>query len=1444
MINRNVIRDSSYITYVVWILVLALPVLGLAQQSKDVTYIYDDLNRLTEVQYDNGTVIAYEYDEVGNRLARVVQSSVPNQPDLTPTTGYITTTGNSGNVGPGGDFSITYTAENIGSASSGGFNTGIAISDDLVYNGPGTDQLLKLVSTSNMTAGAMNDVTVQLTVPDDLAPGQHYLLVYMDPDNVVNNELSETNNQVAFLLDVVDCSNFSVSLAPTDANCEQDNGYIATVPQGGAGNYSYQWSTLPVQTTSTAIGLSPGTYSVTVTDDNGCLATGSTSLDNNGQQPIASFTNSAVGTNVSFQHTGAFGTGYAWTFGDGNTSSIASPSHTYAATGTYTVCQTVSNNCGSDQHCENLTITATNCPAVIDAAVTSVSTNGVSINWTPVNGATGYQFRFRVSGATNWTQLNLTSPYMNLTGLLEGTLYEYEVQTICGDGVSDFTGTQLFTTESSTNDCANTTATISASSSAICPGETISFQYAGTGASVFTWTLEPAGTVLGSSSSLTHTFPQAGVQTVRLTVGNGSDCVKTEDFVLTVHALPDITLSTTDEQCGQSDGTALVIVNSSGSHSILWNTGAQTSTISNLAAGLYGVQVANVEGCVTSANATVSNTSDGFTLSNVVNDVSCNGSTDGSITLSTNGTVGNVTVNWSTGAMGSQLTGLPAASYTATVSDGAGCEQIEVFMVDQPDALTISTTTTNNTDCVNPNGTIISNVSGGTPPYSFTWSDAASTVGSLVGLRNYDGTVLVTDANGCTAGTTATVLDESATCTDCVACCADLSISPVTITSIGTNTISYQYTVYNSGNVPITFPGPNAGGGYYSRQAFGSVDGQSLDDAGSGYAIFLGAPLAVGDSLTFFHTSAIDLSVHPYLIVLIDWNQNLDECDETNNRSVNLLPPYNGEICKAVEIACGNTYEGYTTNGTSDVPTGITTHCGSGGTQAPNVFYKLPGADGTVTLSLCGSGYDTRMDVYCVPAGTVCDANTVYNCVAGNDDANCSGGGFNPYNSEITVNTYATLDYYVMVHGYANSTLTAIRDGFFELSVNCAPSCTLAINHSCELTANSCGPGGQAATLIVQTTGDCPTYTTGDNTCTTNGLNPLCDPYAQIKDVWYVFNSGDSTSVDIDLVSSGTNPASNLNFAVYTECGGNILTCQEDVTSSTIPGLSSNQDYFIQVWTTEADAGEFGICLYHKPLPVELELNAILQGAYDPSTGLMRDQLRTTGVLPTTEPYTALGYTLTQNVGASVAPSVFNVSDGTAIVDWVVVELRDATDPAVIVASRPALLRRDGSVARLNGTNTVLDFDAPAGDYYVCLNHRNHLGVMSASTMSLSAGSAPFMSFDNMNVPVWGTNGRYEAGNVPMLWAGDSNGDNNVIYQGASSDLVPLTFAVYTNPENSSFQASFPFNGYSNADTNMDGTVIYQGASSDIIPITISVYSNPANGSFEASYPVVGQVPQ
>lgn len=106
----------------------------------------------------------------------------------------------------------------------------------------------------------------------------------------------------------------------------------------------------------------PGVYTVCLTVTDAC------GIDSSCQTltitcPVATpaFSSSiGNGGTVSFTNmTTPAATSYSWDFGDGNTSALENPSNVYAASGTYTVCLTVTDDCGSDTYCETLTVDAT-----------------------------------------------------------------------------------------------------------------------------------------------------------------------------------------------------------------------------------------------------------------------------------------------------------------------------------------------------------------------------------------------------------------------------------------------------------------------------------------------------------------------------------------------------------------------------------------------------------------------------------------------------------------------------------------------------------------------------------------------------------------------------------------------------------------------------------------------------------------------------------------------------------------------------------------------------------------------------------------------------------------------------------------------------------------------------------------------------------------------------
>ncbi len=230
---------------------------------------------------------------------------------------------------------------------------------------------------------------------------------------------------------------------------------------------------------------------------------------------------------------------------------------------------------------------------------------------------------------------------------------------------------------------------------------------------------------------------------------------------------------------------------------------------------------------------------------------------------------------------------------------------------------------------------------------------------------------------------------------------------------------------------------------------------------------------------------------------------------------------------------------------------------------------------------------------------------------------------------------------------------------------------------------------------------------------------------------------------------------------------------------------------------------------------VSLQLRMFLQGAYVTSTGLMRDALRSSGLLPITEPYTALGFNLTSSPGASVQPIALATTGENALVDWVLVELRKADDPTLIVQRIPALLQRDGDVVDLGGTDPVrVVVDGPA--YHVAVLHRNHLAAMSKAPVPFGMQDA-ILDLTLSSTQTFGTNGQALVDGYSALWAGDCNGDGTIRYTGTGNDRDPILLGVGgLTPSSVAF-------GYSPNDVNLDGVIRYVGTANDRDPVLVTI---------------------
>ncbi|HPE59950.1 MAG TPA: GEVED domain-containing protein [Thiolinea sp.] len=256
---------------------------------------------------------------------------------------------------------------------------------------------------------------------------------------------------------------------------------------------------------------------------------------------------------------------------------------------------------------------------------------------------------------------------------------------------------------------------------------------------------------------------------------------------------------------------------------------------------------------------------------------------------------------------------------------------------------------------------------------------------------------------------------------------------------------------------------------------------------------------------------------------------------------------------------------------------------------------------------------------------------------------------------------------------------------------------------------------------------------------------------------------------------------------------------------------------------------------------VQLRARVLLQGPYDAATGLMADDLREKGYLPVYQPYhvAPFAYQGTETINLDLT----TITGPDAMVDWILLELRAADNPAQIVASKAVLLQRDGDLVDAGTGHGILGFSSLAGgNYYVAVRHRNHLGVITASPVALN-GAVQLVDFSLPALAVAGTDARLESTDLALLWAGDINHDQRIAAMGTRNDLMRLLGTVLTGPRNQLFNSSFRQGGYLDADINMDGTALFAGPGNDANILTGNVLMHPANTGYLGNFLIQGMIP-
>jgi hypothetical protein len=227
-----------------------------------------------------------------------------------------------------------------------------------------------------------------------------------------------------------------------------------------------------------------------------------------------------------------------------------------------------------------------------------------------------------------------------------------------------------------------------------------------------------------------------------------------------------VTITSTNVTCnGACNGAATAnVTGGTAPYSYLWLPGGQTTaTVSGLCPGTYTVTITDNSACTVSGTVTITEPAQ-LNSAASFQPVSCFGSCDGSLVSTVFGGTPGYTYNWMPGNFTSSfVSGVCAGTYTLTATDAGGCITTATTTVTSPTQVTVSVMQLNNVTCAGAcNGTATIVPSGGTPGYSFMWSPSGGTSSSYNNLCAGTYTVLVTDANGCTASVTFSITEPAA----------------------------------------------------------------------------------------------------------------------------------------------------------------------------------------------------------------------------------------------------------------------------------------------------------------------------------------------------------------------------------------------------------------------------------------------------------------------------------------------------------------------------------------------------------------------------------------------------------------------------------------------------------------------------------------------------------
>ena len=596
------------------------------------------------------------------------------------------------------------------------------------------DPIIIDVRATDISCAGANDGKINLTISDGIRPYTYQWSTGQTSQDLSNLSAGQytvlvtdgNGCQESATVSIAEPNALTLSLVPTDISCfNAFDGSIAVQIGGGVTPYAYSWST--GATTQNLNGLGATSYSLSVTDGNGCLITASATINEPAElvcQDIVPTDASRLGaTDGQIALTVVGGTApysYTWSNGE-NTQNL-----TNIGAGSYTVTIT------DDNGCETICGTTVNEPSEVFCTVSStpISCEGADDGIITVNGSGG-------SGTYEYSLDGVNFGAQNVFTSLEGGIYTIYVRDLLDPTITSTCQATVIEPDALRLVVTQIDVTCHEANDGMLDLRIIG----GTPPFTYRWS---NGTTAQDAINL-----RPGTYGVTVTDGNG--CVQSAISGIGEPEPLTATFDVESATCfGDADGNIdLTVSGGRPPYSYRWSNGETTKDMSGLNSGTYTVEITDFSGCTLVESVSLTQPSAIVVTPNITK-VSCFGENDGKVDVEISGGVGPYRYQWSNGATSQDLNNVRSGTYTIVVTDFNGCTQSAQAVVEEPNPISISVQKQDVLCNGGNGGNVTLSISGGNRPYEITWSNG-ETGNRINNLEAGSYFARVVDGEGCDA---------------------------------------------------------------------------------------------------------------------------------------------------------------------------------------------------------------------------------------------------------------------------------------------------------------------------------------------------------------------------------------------------------------------------------------------------------------------------------------------------------------------------------------------------------------------------------------------------------------------------------------------------------------------------------------------------------------------